>query len=70
MGIDEPIALGGHFPIQDPKDDMSMEELVQFESNHWKNSNHVSLSERNLAGYHEGVDLVCLHLEQGCWFAV
>ena len=65
MGIDETIAPGGHFPLQDPKDDMTMEDLMQFEAENKTTSNHGSFSELHGQDIAPGVELVGQHLEQG-----
>ena len=65
MDIDDIIAPGGHFPLQDPKDDMTMEDLMQFEAENRTTSKHGSFSELHGQDIAPGVELVGQHLEQG-----
>ena len=65
MGIDEAIEPGGHIPTQDPKDDITFEELVQLDSEHPTNANHGSVRELHGQEVAPGVEFVSHHLEQG-----
>ena len=44
MGIEETIGMGGHFPPQKTKEDMTLEELIEFDLEHGNEASHDSFS--------------------------
>ena len=65
MGIESPITVGGLFPEQAPKGDMTIETLVAHQVAHGQYRNHPSFALKHCQDTIPGVALVTEYTEHG-----
>ena len=65
MGVDSSIPLGGLFPERKCQNDMTVDDMVAFDSEHGQESNHSSFDMLHDQEASPGVSLVREHVERG-----